>query len=79
MERSGLFSSGPAAPAYLPSILPLCPRSLRINVARHAAKNRMADPREYIYTSGNFETAPFAPRMCNWLAARACARREISE
>jgi len=42
-ERTFLFSL-----SRQPTYLPLCPRSPRINVARHAAKNRMADPREYI-------------------------------
>lgn len=69
MERSGLFSS--RSPTNLPTRLPLCPRSPRINVARHAARNRMADPHEYI-RSGRLWNGVRA-RMCNWLAARACA------
>lgn len=65
MERSGLFSSRS-------TYLPLCPRSPRINVTRHAAKNRMADPREYICCRSTLKRRS---RENVQLASRACMRR----
>lgn len=65
MESGGLFSS------RSPANLPLCPRSPRINVARHAAKNRMADPREYIRCRSTLKRRS---RENVQLASRACMR-----